>query len=377
MTLCLLPQIRRWPRGASIPSPLRLIAWLFALAGVSASAAQALTVVGLGGAYGRASKAAVMDPFARDTGINVRMDDYNGGLSQIRAQVEAGQIFWDVVDLEISELGRACDEGLLVPIDITTLPPATDGSPAQGDFVPGTVTDCGVSQVLYSTAVAYNRDYYQGDEVPTTIKDFFDLAKFPGRRGMRRRPEFNLEFALMADGVPPDDVYATLSAPEGVNRAFRKLDTIKETVIWWEAGAQPPQMLADMEVAMTIAYNGRIFNAQVMEKQPLVMVWDGQILDSNGFAIVAGTPNLEAAMRFVRYAAEPATQARVSRYISYGPTRHSAAPLISTHLATGVAMEPHMPTSPQNLRRSLQNNWRWWTDYSDELNERFSFWLRR
>ena len=106
-----------------MPSPLRLIAWLLALAGVSASAAQALTVVGLGGAYGRASKAAVMDPFARDTGINVRMDDYNGGLSQIRAQVEAGQIFWDVVDLEISELGRACDEGLLVPIDITTLPP--------------------------------------------------------------------------------------------------------------------------------------------------------------------------------------------------------------------------------------------------------------
>ena len=376
MTLPSTPRHQTPIHGASLRSPLRFIAWLFALASISASAAQALTVVGLGGAYGRASKAAVMDPFAKETGIAVRMDDYNGGLSQIRAQVEAGQIFWDVVDLEIAELGRACDEGLLVPIDIGTLPPARDGSPAQGDFFPGTVTDCGVSQVLYSTAVAYNRDYYQG-EVPTTIKDFFDLAKFPGRRGMRRRPEFNLEFALMADGVPPDEVYATLSTPEGVNRAFDKLDTIKETVIWWEAGAQPPQMLADMEVAMTIAYNGRIFNAQVMENQPLAMVWDGQILDSNGFAIVAGTPNLDAAMRFVRYAAEPATQARVSRYISYGPTRYSAAPLISTHLATGVVMEPHMPTSLQNLGRSLQNNWQWWSDYSDELNERFSFWLRK
>ena len=181
----------------------------------------------------------------------------------------------------------------------------------------------------------------------------------------------------MADGVPPDDVYATLSAPEGVNRAFRKLDTIKETVIWWEAGAQPPQMLADMEVAM----DHRLQRAHLQRASDgEAAIGDGlgrQILDSNGFAIVAGTPNLDAALRFVRYAAEPATQARVSRYISYGPTRHSAAPLISTHLATGVAMEPHMPTSPQNLRRSLQNNWRWWTDYSDELNERFSFWLRR
>ena len=357
-----------------MPAPLRIVAWLFAFASISASAAQALTVVSWGGAYGRASTAAVMDPFAEETGIDIRIDDYNGGLSQIRAQVETGQISWDVVDLEIPDLVRGCDEGLLEQVDVSTLPPAKDGSPAKDDYIPGTVTDCGPSQLFYATVYAYNRDDYQG-KVPTTIEDFFDLAKFPGRRGMRRTPQVNLEFALMADGVPIDEVYATLDTPEGLDRAFRKLDTIKEQVIWWEAGAQPPQMLADKEIAMTTAYNGRIFNAQVVEKQPFVVVWDGQVLDSAGFGIVSGTPNLEAARRFVRYAADPAIQARVSQYISYGPTRRSAAPLVSTHLASGVKMEPYMPTSVQNLGRALQNDWEWWGDHVDELNERFSVWL--
>ncbi len=36
----------------------------------------------------------------------------------------------------------------------------------------------------------------------------------------------------------------------GVDRAFAKLDTIKDSVVWWEAGAQPPQLLADGEVVM-------------------------------------------------------------------------------------------------------------------------------
>ncbi len=69
----------------------------------------------------------------------------------------------------------------------------------------------------------------------------------------------------MADGVPADEVYATLETDEGIDRAFAVLDRIKDDVIWWEAGAQPPQLLADGEVAMSTAYNGRFFAAQVAE----------------------------------------------------------------------------------------------------------------
>ena len=194
---------------------------------------------------------------------------------------------------------------------------------------------------------------------------------------MRRSPLVNLEFALMADGVRLEDVYATLATPEGVERAFRKLDTIKEHIVWWEAGAQPPQMLADGEVVMSTAYNGRIFNAQVLENQPFVIVWDGQVLDHAVLAIVAGTPKLDLARQFLAFATRSESLAGIGRYIAYSPVRKSGTALIGTHLETGVDMLPHMPTSPANVARALPHDWQWWRDHGDEMNERFSAWLAR
>ena len=312
---------------------------------------QSLTVVSWGGSYARACVKGYHDRFTAETEIDINLEDYNGGLAQIRAQVDVGNVYWDVVDLEIPDMVRGCDEGMLEVVEIDSLPPGADGTPAAEDFVEGTITDCGPATIFYSTVYAYNEKNIPGEK-PTTMADFFDLEKFPGRRGMRRSPLVNLEFALIADGVALDEVYATLDTPDGVDRAFRKLDTIKEHIVWWEAGAQPPQMLADGEVVMSTAYNGRIFNAQVLEDQPFVIVWDGQVLDTGGLAIVAGTPRLEAAMKFVAFASTARSSADVGRYIAYSPTRRSAMALISTHAEKGMDMNPHMPTSEQNSKRA-------------------------
>ncbi len=338
--------------------------------------APSLNVVTWGGSYGRASTRAWFEPFSAATGIDIHVEDYNGGLAQIRAQVDVGNVHWDVVDMELADAVRGCDEGLLEPFDASLLEPAPDGTPAEEDFVPETLTDCGVATLFYSTVYAYNREKITGEK-PTSMADFFDLEKFPGRRGMRRLPQANLEFALIADGVPIDEVYTTLAAPEGAERAFRKLDTIKDQIVWWEAGAQPPQMLADGEVVMSTAYNGRIFNAQVLENQPFEIVWDGQILATAQFGIVSGTRNLEGALRFVTFASTAESLARISRYISYAPTRRSGMALVATHLETGVDMDPHMPTNSENTVRALRDDWAWWSDHGDEMNERFSAWLAR
>ena len=194
---------------------------------------------------------------------------------------------------------------------------------------------------------------------------------------MRRVPQGNLEFALIADGVPLEEVYPALDTPEGLERAFRKLDAIKDEVIWWEVGAQPPQMLADGEVVMSTAYNGRIFNAQVLEGQPFVIVWDGQLLAVGQVGIVRGTPRLEEALSYVGFATGAESLARISRRISYSPTRRSAVPLVTTHVPTGVEMEPHMPAHSANAARALIYDWSFWVDHQDELNERFSTWLAR
>jgi putative spermidine/putrescine transport system substrate-binding protein len=248
------------------------------LAGLSwsqpATGDDSLTVVSWGGSYARACQKAQHEPFTTETGIDIRLEAYNGGLAQIRAQVESGRVHWDVVDLEMADAARGCDEGLLEPVSIEALAAGAGRDPRGGRFLPRHAHRMRRRHGVLLHDVCLNPAHLAGPK-PTTVGDFFDLEKFPGRRGMRRSPLVNLEFALMADGVPLDKVYATLATPEGVERAFRKLDTIKDHIVWWEVGAQPPQMLADGEVVMSTAYNGRIFNAQVLEKQPFVIVWDG------------------------------------------------------------------------------------------------------
>lgn len=346
------------------------------LAAASAMAAESVTVVSWGGSYARACVEGYHKAFTAETGIEVRLEDYNGGLAEVRAQMDAGAVHWDVVDVELADGVRGCDEGLFKVLDPATLPPGADGSAAADDYYPGMITECGANILFYSMIYAYNAEKMPGEK-PTATQDFFDLERFPGRRGMRRTPTGNLEFALMGDGVPAEDVYTLLDTEAGVQRAFAKLDTIKDRVVWWETGGQPAQMLADGEVAMSTSYNGRIFNAQVLEEQPFVIVWDGQILDTGFLAILEDAPNPAAAQRFVEFSSRPSSLAGISRHIAYSPTRRSAESLITTHAETGVDMWPHMPNAPENARRALHNDWRWWSDNRDDLNERFAAWLAR
>ena len=360
-----MARMRRWL--------LTALAWSASALVSSAHAAESLTVASWGGSYARASKLAVLDPFSAETGIGIRLDDYNGGLAEVRTQATTGNVHWDVVDFDTVDLLRGCDEGLVELVDVDTLPPAADGTPAADDYPPGMITDCGGTTLFFSTIVAYNRKSFEG-EVPTSLQDYFDLDKFPGRRGMKRIAHNNLEFALMADGVPRQQVYATLDTPEGLQRAFRKLDTIKDVIVWWQTGAQPPQLLADQEVAMTTAPNGRIFNAQALEGQPFAIVWDGQMLNSGGFGIVSGSKHLAAARQLVHYSLRPDVMARLSAYIAYGPARLSSRPA-PVHLATGTPMAPHLPTSAQNRETALIFDYEWWADHGDEVSERFAAWL--
>jgi putative spermidine/putrescine transport system substrate-binding protein len=342
---------------------------------VFAASAQAddLTVVSWGGAYTKSQVEAYHKPWSEKTGKKIVSEDYNGGIAEIKAQVEAGNVTWDIVDVELSDAVRACDEGLLEVIDASTLPAGADGTPAQQDFIEGTLHECAVANIVWSTIFAYDTSKIANG--PTVMADFFDLAKYPGKRGLRKGAKINLEFALIADGVAAADVYGVLDTPEGVDRAFAKLDTIKDQVVWWEAGAQPPQLLADGEVAMTTAYNGRIFNAVAGEGKPFGIVWDGQIWDLDLWVIPKGAKNKDAALDFLAFSTSTGPLAAQASYISYGPARKSSAPLVGKFYNADIDMGPEMPTSPANLTNAVQNNFDFWADNADQLNERFNAWL--
>jgi putative spermidine/putrescine transport system substrate-binding protein len=341
-----------------------------------AAAQKSLTAVSWGGAYTKSQIEAYHKPYSKMTGVTINSEDYNGGLAQVKAQVQSRNVTWDVVDVELSDAESGCADGLFEKIDPKTLPAAPDGTPAVKDFIPGTLHECGIPTIVWSTIYAYDKTKFP-QKAPSTIADLFDAKNFPGKRGLRKVPKVNLEFALMADGVAPKDVYKTLATKAGVDRAFAKLDAVKPHVVWWEAGAQPPQMLADGQVAMATAYNGRIFEAQVVEKKPFVIVWDGQVWDIDLWSIPKGSKNRDEALKFVVFSTDTQRLADQARWISYGPARLSSVAMISTHATAGADMKPHMPTAPDNFKKALQNDFKWWADHQNDMNERFNNWLAK
>ncbi|MFE3837780.1 polyamine ABC transporter substrate-binding protein [Pseudogemmobacter sonorensis] len=350
----------------------KILAVSTALSGVAFAAQADITVLSWGGAYETSQVEAYNKPFAASTGIGVNMAAADNPATPIKAQVEAGNVSVDVADIEYSDAVRLCDEGLLEVLAIDELPDGVDGTPAAEDFIPGGLTDCAVASIVWSTVVAYNANSIEG---VGTIADFFDLEKFPGKRGLRKGAKANLEMALMADGVAGPEVYEVLATPEGVDRAFAKLDTIKGDTVWWEAGAQPQQLLADGEVVMTTGYNGRVFAAAVGEGQPFSILWDGQILDFDLFVIPKGAPNKDEAWEYIKFATASEQLAAQATWISYGPARLSSAPLVGLFMDGVTEMGPHMPTAPDNLTNYIVNDFEFWADRDVELNERFNAWL--
>jgi putative spermidine/putrescine transport system substrate-binding protein len=326
----------------------------------AARAADALTIVSWGGAYQASQQNAYFKPYVAKTGAKITEEEYNGEIAKIRAMVESKNVTWDVVDVDTATVIQACDEGLLEPIDWSKVG-------AKEKFIGSSNFECGVPTILYSTVFAYDTTKFK--EGPTKIADLFDLTKFPGKRALQKTAFGNLEFALLADGVPPAEVYNVLATPEGVDRAFKKLDTVKKSVVWWEAGAQPPQLLADGEVVMTTAWNGRIQKAIDVDKKPFKIVWDGQLPDYDLWAIPKGSKNLDAAYRFIAFASSPEQQAIQPNFIAYGPANEDAVPKVAKEVL------PKLPNAPANMTGMQQTNFKFWGDHRDELEKRFTTWL--
>ena len=175
-----------------------------------------------------------------------------------------------------------------------------------------------------------------------------DVDEFPGKRGLRRDPRVILEWALIADGVAPADVYATLETDNGLDRAFSVMDEIKNHIEWWEAGADPLRLLDSDEVVMTSVWNGRMYRPIVEDGKPYVILWDGQIWDIDSWGIPKGSDNLNKALDFIRFATGTGPLAEQTKYISYGPARLSSLALVAEETM------PHLPTAPENLARALQ-----------------------
>ena len=342
-----------------------------------------MTIVSWGGAYSKSQLLAYHEPYSAATETSIINDESSAeAVAKLRAMNEAGNVTWDVVDVVAADAIRLCDEGLALEIDPDKdLAAAPDGTPASEDFGDLlTVSDCFIPQIVYSTTFGFRNDNEDwGDAKPTDVCAIFDTENFPGQRSLEKRPIANVEWALMCDGVAIEDVYDALETDEGVERAFAKLDTIKDKTVWWSAGAETPQLLADGEVAIGSTYNGRLFAAIEEQDQPIEILWDAQMFDLDGWIIPTGlSPEREARARhYIKFATDTQRLADQAKYISYGPARASSAPLVGKHADLGIDMAPHMPTDPENAKNTFLYNYERWADNRDDLDAKFQAWLAK
>lgn len=353
------------------------------VATIGSAAAQDMTIVSWGGAYSKSQLLAYHKPYmAKNPGVKIINDESSAeAVAKLRAMAEAKNTTWDVVDVVASDAIRLCDEGLALEIDADKdLAKAPDGTPASKDFGELLVSKCFIPQIVYSTTFGYRSDVAQwGGKEPTDVCALFDLKKFPGKRSLEKRPINNVEWALLCDGVAKDKIYDVLATEKGQTQAFAKLDTIKDQVVWWSAGADTPQLLADGEIVMGSTYNGRLFALIEEQKQPVKMLWDAQVFDLDGWIIPAGlTPERKKrALDYIHFATDTQRLADQAKYISYGPARKSSAPLVGKHADLGIDMAPHMPTDPDNAKNTFLYNYEWWADYRDDIDAKFQAWLAK
>jgi putative spermidine/putrescine transport system substrate-binding protein len=326
-------------------------------AALPAAAADQLTVISFGRADRAALAAAYIDPFAKARGIDVQSLSYDGQVTELTQMVGAGATVWDVMQVESRTLQQGCRQGLFEKLDPARVPPAAD-------LIPGALSECGVGIFTWAQALVYSD---QLREAPRSWADFWDIRKFPGKRGLRRSAKYTLEIALMADGVEPKNVYATLSTEAGVARAFRKLEQIRKDTVWWEAAPQPSELIAAGIVNMSSGYT-LWFDPGQERNRHTTIIWRQSLYDIDSWAIPKGTPKRDDAYRFIAFASSPERQKALSEQITYGPTNRNAVELLPVSLAG------NLPSSTPNLAGALRIDTAFWIEHGDALERRFNAW---
>ena len=343
------------------------------------SSAFAVVVASWGGAYTESQKLGYGDPSAKKLGIPINWVDYSGGLSEVKAQKEAGAITWDIMDVYAMDTINGCDEGLFVEFNFDKdFPPAPDGTPASQDFFTTMPSKCAVGNILYSWTYGYH-DEKIGSNKPKTIKDFFNTKKWPGKRGIYKTAMHNLEMALAAEGVPSGKLYDILETDAGLERAFNKIKELctdpKGGCVFWSAGAKPPELLMQEEVVMSTGWNGRFFNAEIGEGAPIKQVWDAQGLDYQYMSVVKGGPNEADAMKAIAEMTSTEGLAGSAKYIAYAPWRKSSLKIIEAgepwYKDGKTNMLPQMPTAPDNTKNYFLVDPIFWADNSTEIGEKW------
>lgn len=331
------------------------------LAGSAYAADHDLTVVLRGQALRTPMQDIYFHPFTTGSDIAVRVESWDGGLDTLRAQVKSPDNSWDIVQVDPGELSVGCGEGLFEKLDWAAIG-------GKDHYANAGVSDCGVGALIANLALAWDKDKFPATP---TWADFWDVAKYPGKRGLRQGVRGNLEIALLADGVAPGDVYKSLATAEGVDRAFRKLDQLKPYIVWWQTEADAVRILGSGDVLMTSAPSGRVVSANRQDRRNFGIQWTATLYEIQSWAVLKGTPNARIAQQLLYVLGSTALQSQMLRTTG----ESGVARGVNDGLPAEVTATS--PTTQANLSAGLRMDTGFWNDNLAKLRQRFEAWQSR
>jgi putative spermidine/putrescine transport system substrate-binding protein len=314
--------------------------------------AKSLVLINTGGDWGACQRKTFADTFEQKYNVKVIdgpfLDD-----GQIKAAVESKTYDIDVVfptpSLVLDDLGSK----YLEPIDYNVV--------AKDELISGTYTKYGVALDLFSWAFGYRTDV---SPAPTKWEDFFDVKNFPGKRGLVSW-DFSTVIigALLADGVAPDKLI-----PLDLDRAFKKLDTIKNDIVWFDTGSAGQDLLVTGEVRFVQLYANRITSSRG-KGSPVDIIWDGQIIQADYLGIPKGSPNVTTAMKLIAHMTSKDVNGQFSFCQPGAPSNAKAEvnPAVAKDLPTSHLDVRHVISSSPEIAGYVEQN-------LDTISNAFNTW---
>lgn len=302
-------------------------------------------------------EASFLKDFATKTKMDIKpVDTFCCGIDKLRAQVKRDKVQWDAINFAtVTDYLLAKEAGLLAPIDTNVVP--------VDRLRPGTYDTTHYNEYRYGAVLGWNTDELGPGQAPTTMTDLFDTQRFPGKRCMYKHPQFGatLESALLADGVPKDALY-----PLDVDRALKKLDTIKDDIVWWESGSQASQFLANGTCKIGAMWNG-VAQAAAKRGQPVDISWDNAVITTSVNAIPKGAPNMKAAQLWMaEQIRNQKAETKLLEHVAYTlPLKKPVLPAEAKKFAPEGA----------NAAKAIEEDDQYYFENSADIVKRFNNWL--
>ncbi len=343
-------------------------------ASAGARAEDTLSIATWGGAYGQSQEIAFFEPFAKETGTKIATEIYDGTLAKIKEMIGGDESEVDVVDVSAATLGTLCSDGLLEPIEASSLGAAPGGESAEQDFYSGALSSCGVASVAWSTAIAFDRQAFSKNQ-PSQIAALLDTKRFPGKRAL---PDTARAIRSSLRCSPTGSIRRTsipsLRRPPASTALFRRSTRSRATSFGGTMRKSRSPGCWRRRWSWQRAIAAASSAPPSATASEFGVIWDGQIYDLDLWAIPKSAKNKDGAKRFIIFATDPARLAAQAQLIAYGPMRKSALSLVGKHPVIDVEMTAFLPTAPDNFKKALKFDDAWWTAHDDELQKRFEEW---